>query len=74
MSLMGFEDNYELDEEAPFLPNQEVLPDLKPTRTPLPIAQISILLTAWLAESITSQSISPYLNQVQYAIGPTYQC
>jgi hypothetical protein len=30
-------------------------------------AQISILLTAWFAESIISQSISPYLNQVQYA-------
>jgi hypothetical protein len=62
MSLTRFED--EVDEETPFLPNQEVLPDSNPTRTPLPIAQISILLTAWLAESITSYSISPYLNQL----------
>jgi hypothetical protein len=66
MSLTRFED--EVDEETPFLPNQEVLPDSNPTRTPLPIAQISILLTAWLAESITSHSISPYLNQVQYLL------
>ena len=59
-------DNREVDEEIPFLPNREVLPESNPTRTPLPIAQISILLTAWLAESITSHSISPYINQVRY--------
>jgi MFS family permease len=64
MSLTRFEDNHEVDEETPFLPNQEVLPDSNSTRTPLPIAQVSILLTAWLAESITSHSISPYLNQL----------
>ncbi|KAI9455165.1 MFS general substrate transporter [Lactarius psammicola] len=64
MSLTMFEDNHEFDEETPFLPNQEGLSHLNPTRTPLPIAQISVLLTAWLAESITSQSISPYLNQL----------
>ena len=73
MSLTRFEDNHEIDEETPLLPNQEVLPDFNPTQTPLPMAQISILLTAWLAESILSQSISPYLNQVQYALSPTYQ-
>ncbi|KAI9443956.1 MFS general substrate transporter, partial [Lactarius indigo] len=55
------EDDRENDEETPFLPNQE---DLKSTQTPLPTAQISILLTAWLAESILSNSISPYLNQL----------
>jgi len=64
MSLAKFGGNHEVDEETPFLPNQELLPDPNPTPTPLPIAQISILLTAWLAESITSQSISPYLNQL----------
>ncbi|KAH9169257.1 MFS general substrate transporter [Lactarius sanguifluus] len=67
MSLTRFEDNHEINEETPFLPNQEALPDSNTTRTPvtpLPIAQISVLLTAWLAESITSQSISPYLNQL----------
>ncbi|KAH9039481.1 MFS general substrate transporter [Lactarius deliciosus] len=64
MPLTNFEDSHEIDEETPFLPNQEALPDSNTTRTPLPIAQISILLTAWLAESITTQSISPYLNQL----------
>ncbi|KAH9030852.1 MFS general substrate transporter [Lactarius deliciosus] len=68
MSLTRFEGDREIDEETPFLPNQEgppdSRPDLKPTRTPLPTAQISILLTAWLAESILSHSISPYLNQL----------
>ncbi|KAH9027872.1 hypothetical protein EDB85DRAFT_2148230 [Lactarius pseudohatsudake] len=64
MPLPSFEDIHEIDEETPFLPNQEALPDSNTTRTPLPIAQISILLTAWLAESITTQSISPYLNQL----------
>ena len=68
----GLEDDHEeheLDEVAPFLPDseQEAIPHSKPKRTPLPIAQILILLTAWFAESIISQSISPYLNQVQYA-------
>ncbi|KAH9059717.1 MFS general substrate transporter [Lactarius vividus] len=63
MSPTRFEDNHEIDEETPFLPNQDP-PDLNPTQTPLPIAQISILLTIWLAESILSHSISPYLNQL----------
>ncbi|KAH9030836.1 MFS general substrate transporter [Lactarius deliciosus] len=64
MSLTSFEDNNEVDEETALLSTQEVPPDLNPTQTPLPMAQISILLVAWLAESITSQSISPYLNQL----------
>jgi hypothetical protein len=65
--------NHELDEETPFLPTQEeVLPQLNPTPTPLPTAQISILLTAWLADTIASQSIGPYLNQVHYALIPVY--
>ncbi|KAH9030856.1 major facilitator superfamily domain-containing protein [Lactarius deliciosus] len=66
MSLPRFEDNHAIDEETPFLPNQGVPPGLKQTRTrtPLPTAQISILVTAWLAESILSHSISPYLNQL----------
>ena len=61
MSLPTFED----DEETPFLRNQGVQ---HPTRTPLSIAQISILLTAWFAESITIHSISPYINQVKYVL------
>jgi hypothetical protein len=72
MSLTTPKDDHEFDEETPLLPSVEVLPDLKPTRTPLPIAQISILLTVWFAESITSQSIGPYLNQVQCATSWPY--
>ncbi|KAH9005451.1 MFS general substrate transporter [Lactarius hatsudake] len=64
MSLTRFDDDQVPDEEAPFLPSQEVPPDLNPIRTPLPTAQICILLTAWLADSILSHSISPYLNQL----------
>ncbi|KAI9443964.1 MFS general substrate transporter [Lactarius indigo] len=64
MSLTSFEDDHEVDEETPLFPNQEALRDLNPTQTPLPMAQICILLTAWLAESITTHSISPYLNQL----------
>ncbi|KAH9039485.1 MFS general substrate transporter [Lactarius deliciosus] len=60
MSLTRF-DNHEIDEETPFLPNHE---DLNPSQTPLPTAQICILLTAWLAASILSNSMSPYLNQL----------
>ncbi|KAH9005447.1 MFS general substrate transporter [Lactarius hatsudake] len=61
MSLTRFENSHEIDEETPLLPDQE---DLNPTQTPLPTAQISILLTAWLADSILCNSISPYLNQL----------
>ncbi|KAH8985291.1 MFS general substrate transporter [Lactarius akahatsu] len=59
MSPTRFENSHEIDEET--LPDQE---DLKPTQTLLPTGQICILLTAWLAESIFSHSISPYLNQL----------
>ena len=76
MTLTRLEDNQGVDEEAPLLPDRKHLSDPNhPTQTPLPIAQISILLTAWLAESIICQSISPYLNQVlQYNLGPAYRC
>lgn len=47
-------------EETPFLPKDDAT--RKPT--PLPRAQISLLLSVWLVESIISNSISPYLNQL----------
>ncbi len=72
MSLTRFEDNREIEEETPFL--QDVQRDFPPTPTPLPIAQISILLTTWLADSIVSNSISPYLNQVQDTLSSTRLC
>ncbi|KAH9027355.1 MFS general substrate transporter [Lactarius hengduanensis] len=64
MSLTRFEDDHELDEEAPFLSDQEVRTDLNSTPTPLPKAQICVLLTAWFAESVLTGSISPYLNEL----------
>ncbi|KAI0302844.1 MFS general substrate transporter [Multifurca ochricompacta] len=50
----------DIDEETPFLRSNDV--SQKPT--PLPKAQFSIVLSVWLAESIVSNSISPYLNQL----------
>ncbi|KAH9059721.1 MFS general substrate transporter [Lactarius vividus] len=63
MSLRRFDDDHVSNEETPFLTNQDP-PDLKPTRTPLPMAQICILLTAWLADSILFNSMGPYFNQL----------
>ena len=54
-SQARFEDN----EETPLL-NQD--PSNKPT--PLPIAQVSILVLPFIAEAFASLSISPYINQV----------
>jgi len=38
----------------------------KPTTTPLPWGQLSILLLLHLVEAITSQVIAPFLPQVRY--------
>ncbi|KAH8977521.1 MFS general substrate transporter [Lactarius hatsudake] len=61
MTLTWFENSHEIDEEIHLLPDQE---DSNPTQTPLPTAQISILLTARLAESILSSSMGSYLSQL----------
>jgi hypothetical protein len=74
MTPIRFEENHEVDEEAPLLLGLKILSDSNKSPTPLPIAQISILLTAWLAESILIHSISPYLNQVQATVRPTHRC
>ena len=74
MPLTRLEDDHELDEDAPFLPDQEVQPRSNLSPTPLPLAQICILLTVWFSESVISQSISPYLNQVLHALGPANRC
>ncbi len=58
MHLTTPEEN--VDEQTPFLSNQDV--PQKPT--PLPKTQIAILLSVWIAESVVSHSIGPYLNQV----------
>ncbi|KAI0302823.1 major facilitator superfamily transporter [Multifurca ochricompacta] len=49
-----------IDEETPLLQN----PDALQKPTPLPKAQILILLSVLFAECIISHSISPYLNQL----------
>jgi hypothetical protein len=54
-----FEDGH-LDEETPFFS----IDDATRKPTPLPRAQIAMLLSVWLVESTISLSISPYLNQV----------
>ena len=71
MSPIRFEDNHEVDEGAPLLLGPKAPSDSNSSQTPLPIAQISVLLTAWLPESIISYSISLYLNHGQITVRPT---
>jgi len=52
----------DVDEETPFLQNEDT--PRKPAPTPLPRTQIAILLSVWIADSVVSHSIGPYLNQV----------
>jgi len=49
-----------LDEETTLIPKAGI--PRKPT--PLPRVQIALLLSVWLVESIVSNSISPYINQL----------
>lgn len=49
------------DEETPLLHDQQ---RAKPTKTPIPWAQLSILLVLQLAEPLTSQVISPFAPDV----------
>jgi hypothetical protein len=50
------------DEETPLLHVRGKDTTLK--STPLPAAQISVLILPWIAETIVSHSMSPYINQV----------
>ena len=52
------------DEETPLL--RDGNPQYK--ETPLPLAQILVLLLLQLAEPITSSSIRPYINEVESSI------
>ncbi|KAH9015504.1 MFS general substrate transporter [Lactarius hengduanensis] len=49
-----------IDEETPFLLKNDATQN--PTR--LPRVQFALLLSIWLVESITTHSISPYINQL----------
>ena len=55
------------DEETPLLRNEN--PQQK--ETPLPRAQILVLLVLQLSEPITFSSIRPYINQVRSSIPVT---
>ncbi|KAI0250883.1 MFS general substrate transporter [Lactifluus subvellereus] len=59
MSPTRFEDD--VGEETPFIPVDDPVPR-KPTQ--LPTAQISILLSLWIAEAVVEHSITPYINQL----------
>ncbi|KAH8985309.1 MFS general substrate transporter [Lactarius akahatsu] len=54
-----FEDDH-LGEETSLLPED----DATRNPTPLPKLQIAVIISVWFAESIISNSISPYLNQL----------
>jgi len=54
-----FDDN---NDETPLLRVQSG--DTPRKRTPLPTTQISALVFPWIAESLVSYSISPYINQL----------
>ena len=56
---MRSQTRFEDDEETPLFNHG---PLNKPT--PLPIAQVSILVLPIIAEAVSSLSISPYINQV----------
>ena len=55
------------DEETPLLHVQGDDTPLKPS--PFPTAQISVLVLPWIAETVMTYSISPYINQVGVTYG-----
>jgi hypothetical protein len=55
------------DEETPLLSAQSDDTPLKPS--PFPTIQISVLVLPWIAETVMTYSISPYINQVGVADG-----
>lgn len=52
----------QVDEESPLLRSQQT----RPKRTPLPLAQLSIVLLLQLSEPLTFQVIYPFLPQVSW--------
>ncbi|KAI9443932.1 MFS general substrate transporter [Lactarius indigo] len=60
MSPKRFQGTPESEEETPLLHDGNA----PRTKTPLPIAQVAILLLLQLCEPITSLSIKPYINQL----------
>ncbi|KAI9446079.1 MFS general substrate transporter [Lactarius indigo] len=60
MHFTGLEED--VDEDTPFLRNENT--PRKPAPKPLPRAQIAIILSVWIADSVMSHSIGPYINQL----------
>jgi len=58
------DDDVDYEDETPFLKHDD---DDVPRRktSSLPMMQIAVLLSAWVAESVMDHSISPYLNEVR---------
>ena len=56
-------DDSDHDEETPLLRDQSH--NATHRQTPLPTAQVSVLVLPWIADSIVAYSISPYINQVR---------
>ena len=60
------DDDVDYEDETPFLKNDD--DDVPRHKTSsLPMMQIAVLLSAWVAESVMDHSISPYLNEVRMA-------
>jgi len=57
-------DDSNSDEETPLLSVQSDDTPLKPSPSPFPTIQISVLVLPWIAETVMTYSISPYINQV----------
>lgn len=62
----GDTDSTIIDEETPLLASGCVTS--KTSRTPLPKAQLAIVLMLQICEPITSQSIYPYINAVSRTV------
>jgi len=57
------DDDVDYEDETPFLKNDD--DDVPRHKTSsLPMMQIAVLLSAWVAESVMDHSISPYLNEL----------
>jgi hypothetical protein len=58
-------DDSNSDEDTPLLSVQSDDTPLKPSpASPFPTIQISVLVLPWIAETVMTYSISPYINQV----------
>jgi hypothetical protein len=57
--------DYEDETQVPFLEDDDHDAPIPRNPTPLPLKQIAVVLSLWIAESVVEHSITPYLNQVR---------